>query len=393
MYRIKYINKKVFIVDESTTAYPFVMNVPIGALPSEEHEINEYSPFVKFTGLSEIKVLRFVYSIEFRGVTRIVEGPLRELPEPDEISKKPRRDIVYIGIPASLRAAEPQLYGYYIKNTNILRISLPEYVEEFIGKFLEEVEDCLKVENTESISLRQHFVRVLFNDILYSASLNVLTNNPLLINESRNPYFSDILEYYLMFSQVFLFSKLFGGKDLKELLQNFKDEIYTAFNSCVSLDSKDKRKNNKAFLLKFVKKLLKIPSRRIEKENSIINYCVSILEKYVHNSIERIEKILKFAILHTISHGLIKNVLTEIGGVREHLLQEGGFRSPWKYSRPGFEVYIFELSDGGLGVVKSFMENAERDPQGALYSFIRAFGHCIIGMPEDLIYYAFLKAK
>jgi hypothetical protein len=85
--------------------------------------------------------------------------------------------------------------------------------------------------------------------------------------------------------------------------------------------------------------------------------------------------------------------LIEVGGVGGHLLQEGGLRSPWEYSRPGFEAYIFELSDGGLGVVKSFMENAERDPQGALYSFIRAFGHCIIGVPEDLIYYAFLKAK
>jgi hypothetical protein len=402
MHRIESIKKKVFIVDKSTTAYPIVKNVPIGALPSEEHEINEYSPFVKFTNLSERNVLRFVYSVVFRGVTRVVESPPSYLPKLNEVSEraKARVDVTHVGIPASVGVSggtpEPLLYGYYIKNTNILKINLPEHVEKFINEFLEKVENCLQAEDSSSISLKQHFIRILFNDILYNISLNVLINNPSLINKLRNPYFSDILEYYLTFSQIFLLLKLFNGGNLEELLQNFKCEIGQAISDSISLDSKG-AKGDKAFLLKFVKGLLKIPLRRIVRENDtikandVVNYCDSILEKCINRA--NIKRILKFVILHTISHGLIRNSLIEVGGVGGHLLQEGGLRSPWEYSRPGFEAYIFELSDGGLGVVKSFMENAERDPQGALYSFIRAFGHCIIGVPEDLIYYAFLKAK
>lgn len=402
MHRIERIKKKVFIVDKSTTAYPTVKNVPIGALPSEEHEINEYSPFVKFTNLSERNVLRLVYSVAFRGVTRVMEGPPSDLPKLNEISERARArvDVTHVGIPASVgvsgKTPEPLLYGYYIKNTNILKINLPEHVEEFINEFLEEVRSYLQAEDSKSVSLKQHFIRILFNDIFYNASLNVLITNPSLINKLRNPYFSDILEYYLTFSQIFLFLKLFNGENLEELLQNFKNGIDQAINDCISLDSKG-AKSNKVFLLKFVKRLLKIPPRRMVKENDtikgndVVNYCNSILEKYINRT--NIKRILKFIILHTTSHGLIRNSLIEVGGVGGHLLQEGGLRSPWKYSRSGFEAYIFELSDGGLGVVRSFMENAERDHQGALYSFIRAFGHCIIGVPEDLIYYAFLKAK
>jgi hypothetical protein len=402
MHRIKSIKKKVFIVDKSTTAYPIVKNVPIGALPSGEHEINEYSPFVKFTNLSERNVLRFVYSVMFRGVTRVVESPPSYLPKLNEVSEraKARVDVTHVGIPASVGVSggtpEPLLYGYNIKNTNILKINLPEYVEEFIDKFLREVKDCLQSKDYENISLRQRFICILFNDILYNISLNTLISNPSLINKLRKPYFSDILEYYLTFSQIFLILKLFNGENLEKLLQNFKNEIRQAISDGISLDSKG-AKGDKVFLLKFVKKLLKITPRRIVKENNaikgndVVNCCNSILEKYINH--DNIKGILKFIILHTISHGLIRNSLIEVGGVGGHLLQEGGLMSPWKYSQPGFEAYIFELSDGGLGVVRSFMENAERDPQGALYGFIRTFGHCIIGVPEDLIYYAFLKAK
>ncbi|MCC6005249.1 MAG: hypothetical protein LM590_13010, partial [Thermofilum sp.] len=374
MHRIESIKKKVFIIDKSTTAYPTVKNVPIGALPSEEHEINEYSPFVKFTNLSERKVRRFVYSVVFRGVTRVVESPPSDLPKRSKISERARArvDVTFVGIPASVRvpggAPEPLLYGYDIRNTNILKINLPEHVEGFINEFLEEVKSCLQAEDSKGVSLKQHFIRILFNDILHNVSLNILISNPSLINKLRKPYFSDILECYLTFSQIFLLLKLFNGENLEELLQNFKYGIGQAISDGIALDSKG-AKGNKAFLLKLVKRLLKIPRRRIVRENDtikgndVVNYCNSILENYINYA--NTKRILKFIILHTISHGLIKSALTEVGGVREHLLQEGGLRSPWKYSRPGFEAYIFELSDGGLGVVKSFMENAERDPQGA----------------------------
>jgi len=402
----------LYVLDKTSNSYPFVLNA--FHLPGGRSEaissINNNLPFIGFDPVIKFErggkgiVGRFVYGFIFRGHARLFKEGAKNAVSLERLMSRTRVNIVGFGIPALSRMRDglkPVIYGYFIKDTNVFSLEIPKE-KDFINDLLSEFTNAINALNSGTdlsrLNIRERYILLALNDIIYNSMIYALTNDILLMDRLQFANLNDVLKTYLIYAHVILEEHIFEPKELPENISKITEKIREIIRTVAEIDSKyfDKR----AFALDVLKCVLECKGTLWGNGGERLKSFMKALDEIVFltrlgsNDQMFVVDLLSFVLKHTIYHAFIREVLATVGGVHDRLLQEGSLRSPWKFPSHDVrgEMYIFEVSDGGLGAIETAIQYYAENPLSLIDRLIRAIGHCIIGIPEDLVYYSHLKS-
>jgi len=382
----------LFLVDKSSMTFPLILNAfYLPKTRGEGEKINKYlphipEPFIKIQRGEKGEVARLVYGFLARIKARIAEPKLLPLTVRDT-ERLPSVDLTGVGLPTVNERLG--LYGYLIEDTNVFSLSLPASIQ-FIDELIDRV-NSLKNKQLSSLNLADRYVLLMFNDILYNSVVYALLRNPRLIAELQYAYLADVLRTYLSFGQVILSDKSIISDKILENLINLLGRLSEKDLQNLDIYSCDAY----CFMLKVFKSITSSRGRLDVERRASLERILPELSffKNLEDTVF-LAKLFSFILLHTAYHAFIKNILGTVGGIDDKLVQEGSLNSPWRFpSGDSSEMFIYELSDGGIGAVETVLNNYSDNPRSFIDDVLRALGHCIIGVPEELVYYAYLKTR
>ena len=386
-----------FFVDKTSESFPLVLNAfflpPSGAGIAEE--INKYlpyigpSPFIQLQRSGTGEVARLVYGVLAQVNARVIRTV--EAVNMEEMERHRRISLIGVGMPST--ANQLVVYGYFVKDTNVFSLSIPPlgtFIEHLLDKLSKLMTHDTKLQN---LHLAERYTLLMFNDIFYNSVLYALLNNLTLVAGMQYASLASVLSTYLVFGEVVLGERLIVPCKLDELASNIQEKLLALFERVMDVDL---GRGVYKFALKVLKRIRgcrgRLDEERIKRFRYILNERILFLKSLKEEKLTFLAKLLSFILLHTVYHAFIKNVLSRVGGVDDRLLQEGSLDSPWRFpSRSLGEMFIYELSDGGIGAIEAAIQYYAEDPRRFVDDMIRAIGHCVVGVPEELLYYAYLK--
>jgi len=403
-----------FLLDQTSTSYPSILNafyLPRGGSEAID-SINNSLPFIDFDPVIRFErggkgiVGRFVYGFAFRGYARLFPRGVRSAVSLEQMMSHSRIRIMGFGIPVLRRMRnKPVIYGYFIKDTNVFSLEVPKE-EDFIKNFiLRELINIINALNRGTdlsrLNIRERYMLLTFNDIIYNSIVYALTNDVLLMDRLQYAHLNDVLRTYLIYGHVICEECIFEPGDLPEYLSKVTEKIRDLMRTVAEIDAREKYSDIHAFALDTLKYVLGCRGNlwgdrgdRLEAFMRVLDE-MDFLSRLRSDGLRFVVNLLSFVLKHTIYHAFIREVLATIGGVHDRLIQEGSLRSPWRFPSRDVrgEMYIYEVSDGGLGAIEAAIQYYARNPLSLMDGLIRALGHCIIGIPEDLLYYSYLKSR
>jgi hypothetical protein len=351
-------------------------------------------------------VIRYVYAEDVR-----IYYVFREMVSSDSDLKNPKgkrrvinesRIFDYNGLPC--------VFGYEIKDTQGLGIEL--YSIDLLEDLFKDFIDCSSDGNGNMWcpqDLRKLYTSLTICQIFVNMLLYILTKDlyiRLKIAEKKWWHLAELAEIAL------LYSELKGGKsicnilnksfdraleELKVNLKNAYDDLKKAY------DDKNRCYESRALILTSIIKTqeprtLLTMIRRLSKTNSkdIEDYINIVIER-LRNLIEKLYRkeewvigLLKFVLVHTLSHH-ISNHIIAISGFTADYLKEGliiydGFPTPW----------IYENVSGGVKAIEQVLNRWGRrnirTPDRVEHLYLR-LGECVIGSVEDQLYLEALQGS
>jgi hypothetical protein len=352
-------------------------------------------------------VIRYVYAEDVR-----IYYVFREMVSSDSDLKNPKgkKQVIYESRIFDCNGS-PCVFGYEIKDTQGLLIELDPI--GLLEDLFKDFRDCSSDGNDNMWcpqDLRKLYTSLTICQIFVNMLLYILTKDlyiRLKSTEKKWWHLSELADIAL------LYSELKGGKsicnilnkpfdraleELKVNLKNAYDDLKKAY------DDKNRCYESRALILTSIiktqepRKLLTMIRRLRETDSKNIEDYVNIVIERLRNLIEKLYDrkedwvigLLKFVLVHTLSHH-ISNHIIAISGLTADYLKEGlivyyDFPTPW----------IYENVSGGVKAIEHALNRWGRrnirTPDRVEHLYLR-LGECVIGSVEDQLYLEALQGS
>jgi len=266
----------------------------------------------------------------------------------------------------------PLVYGYVVEKTKYLKLEMEYLINLFLDDLFEKLNE---VKDITSLSFDEFYRIVSTNHALVNVLKHVIANDLSLSMMFSNCYgFSSLLDSALTYNDLYSFEKIVDIINENERLAEEIVAILKMYNEQLYLDPK-------AYIIGLI-----LHGERIERCKEIHGDKLKERINTIFSDEESKRKIIYSTIVHTLNHHLI-SLISSISGISSEYLSEIYDLNPKMHP----QIFIYENMSGGIEAIETALDLWSKSQEEMIEGFLLKLGECLIGTPEDLLYFVHKK--